>query len=108
SGAADQALRIRQHDRVVPRALHHKWQFELIGAGRGDQRGNPFEIEIARWHRRLANDGQTNRWADNAHVVNGDQTLVDFEVYGELIEWRAAAAECAAPGEWAPFEPAQQ
>ncbi len=35
AGAADQSFCIRQHDRIVPRALHHKGQSERRCAGAG-------------------------------------------------------------------------
>ena len=50
AGAADQDLRIRQHDRVVPGALHDEGQIEaslaVAGGGR-NQACRAFEIEVA-------------------------------------------------------------
>ena len=58
SGATDQALRIGQHDRIVPRSLHDKRQHEFIGGCARDQSGNAFEVEIAGRQRSLSGDGE--------------------------------------------------
>src|SRR5262249_12313303 len=108
SRAPDQALRIRQHERIVPRALNDKRQFELVGARSRDQPRYAFESEVAGRPGGLPADGEADRRAEHAHFVDEDQALIDFEIDGELIEWRAAAAEVAAARERAALQPAQQ
>src|SRR5581483_9514660 len=58
--------------------------------------------------RSLTDNAEANGWADDAHLVNGDQALIDLEVDGELIERRPAAAEVAAAGERTALEAPQQ
>src|SRR5262249_13954243 len=80
-----------------PRPCTPNGSSELYAPAVGISRGTPFRSRSPGGTDAGPTTAGRNRWADNAHVVNGDETLVDFEVYGELIEWRAAAAEVAAP-----------
>ena len=96
SGATDQALRIGQHDRIVPRPLHDKGQLEFIGGCARYQRGNAFKIEIAGRQRGLSVDGKPDRRTDDAHVVDRDHALIDFEADRKLIVRGTAATEITA------------
>ena len=57
--------------------MHHKWQHEFIGGCARYQRGNAFKIEIAGRQRSLSADGETDRRADDAHVVDRDHALLE-------------------------------
>jgi len=106
--APDQGLRVRQHDRIVPWALHHEGQVELVGIGRRYQRRHALEIEVARRHRGLAADRELHRRSADMHVGDRHRALVDLQIDDELIERRRAGAEVAATGERPALQPAQQ
>ena len=110
TGALNAALRIRQDDRIVPGPPHHEGQLEgrygNIRAPRGDrqQARGPLQVELARRNRCRARQIERNARTLHANVFDIRLALGDFQIDGQSLVGRFAAAELAAARERAPLD----
>ena len=88
-------LGVRQHDRIVPRALHHKRQLEWPAPRRRatvSARG-ALEVEVARRDRGRAGEREPHRRAVDVHVLDAWRSpCVDLQLHGESC--RTACGRC--------------
>ena len=110
AGAANQGLRIGQHNGIVPRALHDERQLESGRRGIAvvHQDGGALEIEFARRNGGRAGERQPHRRAVDLHVLDRDHALADLQQDRDLLERGAPAAEFAAARQRPPLQAAQQ
>ena len=109
--APDQDFRIGQHQRIVPRPLHHEGQFErraAVGRGRADQARNALEVEIARRDRGLAREREFHRRAFERRGFDGGVSVAILSATVNLSNGVRPRAEFAAAGQRAALQPAQQ
>src|SRR6185437_7900079 len=110
AGAAYQRLRVRKHNRVIPRALDNKRKLERSGIwlGRGNEGGRTLEIEFACRNRGCSRQRQFHGRAINGHVVNSDGSLRNFQRNRDFAVRRPPAAKFAAARKWPTLEASQQ
>ena len=99
--SAGSGLGVRQHDRIVPRALHHERQLERRrGASRAARRPSSrlavaVQVEIAGRDRGRAGDAEADLRPLERTLFDGRDALGDLQIDRQLLERRAAVAEIA-------------